>query len=133
VYACGETERATDHLTFYSTQRLLGEHVPYAIEAYPEGGQRHLSAESGLYCRIITEGLFGIRPTGLSSFALTPRLPKAWNQMKLKRVNAFGHCFDIEVYRKGDTMEVVVVEKDAVVLRKQVDNGQTVSVELNRR
>ena len=57
VYACGETEKATDYLRFYSSQRLLGEHVPYAIEAWPEGNQRHLSAESGLYCRIITEVL----------------------------------------------------------------------------
>lgn len=37
VYACGETEKATDYLRFYSSQRLLGEHVPYAIEAWPEG------------------------------------------------------------------------------------------------
>lgn len=79
VYACGETEKATEYLKFYSGQRLLGEHVPYAIEAWPEGNQRHLSAESGLYCRIITEGLFGIRPTGFKSFVLTPRLPAEWN------------------------------------------------------
>lgn len=72
VYACGETEKATDYLKFYSSQRLLGEHVPYAIEAWPEGNQRHLSAESGLYCRIITEGMFGIRPTGLNSLSLLP-------------------------------------------------------------
>ena len=32
VYACGETEKATEYLKFYSGQRLLGEHVPYAIE-----------------------------------------------------------------------------------------------------
>ena len=37
-----------------------GEHVPYPVEAWPEGNQRHLSAESALYCRIFTEGLFGL-------------------------------------------------------------------------
>jgi hypothetical protein len=68
VLASGETEKGIEYLKFYSKQRLLGEHVPYAIEAWPEGSQRHLSAESGLYCRIITEGLFGIRPVGLRSF-----------------------------------------------------------------
>lgn len=88
VYACGETEKATEYLKFYSGQRLLGEHVPYAIEAWPEGNQRHLSAESGLYCRIITEGLFGIRPTGFKSFVLTPRLPAEWNQMSLHKIQA---------------------------------------------
>lgn len=85
VYAVGETEKATEYLHRYSTTRLLGEHVPYAIEAWPEGGQRHLSAESGLYGRIITEGLFGIRPTGFNSFILTPRLPEVWSHMALRK------------------------------------------------
>ncbi|MDR3218163.1 MAG: hypothetical protein LBU22_04150 [Dysgonamonadaceae bacterium] len=109
VYACGETEKATDYLKFYSNQRLLGEHVPYAIEAWPEGSQRHLSAESGLFCRIITEGLFGIRPTGLKSFTLTPRLPEAWDQMALRNIYAFGNTpFDLRVSKhpKGIKTEI---------------------------
>ena len=81
VYACGATEKATEYLKFYSNRRLLGDHVPYAIEAWPEGSQRHLSAESGLYCRIVTEGMFGIRPTGLKSFTFTPRLPAEWDKL----------------------------------------------------
>lgn len=64
IYNVGQADRATELLHRYSQRRLLGDHVPYPIEAWPEGSQRHLSAESGLYCRIITEGLFGIRPTG---------------------------------------------------------------------
>ena len=40
VYACGATEKATEYLKFYSNRRLLGDHVPYAIEAWPEGSQR---------------------------------------------------------------------------------------------
>jgi hypothetical protein len=114
VYACGETEKATDYLKFYSNQRLLGEHVPYAIEAWPEGGQRHLSAESGLYCRIITEGLFGIRPVGLWSFTITPRLPKDWDTMSLRKIYAFGNRpLDICVYKhaKGIKIEISVEGK----------------------
>ena len=76
---------------------LLGNHVPYAVEAWPEGGQRHLSAESGLYGRIITEGIFGIRPPGLHSFTLTPRLPQEWEHMSLRKIKAFNSDFDIEV------------------------------------
>ena len=100
VYAVGATEKATEYLHRYSTTRLLGDHVPYAIEAWPEGNQRHLSAESGLFGRIITEGLFGIRPTGLRSFSLTPRLPEAWPEMTLSHVRAFGDDFTIQVSRK---------------------------------
>ena len=108
VYACGETEKATEYLKFYSGQRLLGEHVPYAIEAWPEGNQRHLSAESGLYCRIITEGMFGIRPTGFKSFVLTPRLPAEWNQMSLHKIQAFGSSFDVEIQRAGEKDSLMV-------------------------
>lgn len=112
VYAAGETEKATDYLHRYSSVRLLGEHVPYAIEAWPEGEQRHLSAESGLYGRIITEGIFGIRPAGLRSFYLTPHLPEDWNEMSLRRIGAFQTLFDIEVSRqKGGKLKVRIIQE----------------------
>ncbi|MBO4592778.1 MAG: hypothetical protein J5678_01095 [Bacteroidaceae bacterium] len=101
AFYVGDTERALDFLHRYSETRLLGDHVPYAIEAWPEGSQRHLSAESGLYGRIITEGLFGIRPTGFNSFDITPHLPSAWPQMELRHIRAFGSDFDIKVERVG--------------------------------
>lgn len=101
AFACGDTERTLTYLRDYSEARLLGDHVPYPVEAWPEGNQRHLSAESGLYCRIYTEGLFGIRPTGFRSFEFTPRLPPGWDRMALRRIRAFGSDFDILVERTG--------------------------------
>lgn len=130
VYACGETEKATEYLKFYSGQRLLGEHVPYAIEAWPEGNQRHLSAESGLYCRIITEGLFGIRPTGFKSFVLTPRLPAEWNQMSLNRVQAFGSVFDVEIKRTEKGLFVVVETDDKICCKKNIKDGMRLHIKL---
>ena len=130
VYAAGETEKATEYLKFYSAQRLLGDHVPYAIEAWPEGNQRHLSAESGLYCRIITEGMFGIRPTGFRSFTMTPRLPAEWDHISLKSVRAFGSDFDISVVRDGEKLAVSVTSGEKVVLKKTIKEGQTLTVSL---
>ncbi len=131
VYAAGETERATEYLKRYSQTRLLGDHVPYAIEAWPEGGQRHLSAESGLYARIITEGLFGIRPTGLRSFSLTPRLPKGWDFINLKNIRAFGSNFDIDITRQGDNKaKINITEGGRTVAMKTIDLGQTIDVKL---
>ena len=130
VYACGETEKATEYLKFYSGQRLLGEHVPYAIEAWPEGNQRHLSAESGLYCRIITEGLFGIRPTGFKSFILTPRLPAEWNQMSLHKIQAFGSSFDVEIQRVGEKLQVTVLNQGKVCVKKTIKEGDSLMVKL---
>lgn len=119
---------ATDYLKFYSSRRLLGEHVPYAIEACPEGSQRHLSAESGLYCRIITEGLFGIRPTGLHSFVFTPRLSQEWDHMNLRKICAFGSVFDIEVKHLGDKLQVAVIADGKTICNRKVKKGEKIQI-----
>lgn len=130
AYTVGETKRATDFLHDYSATRLLGEHVPYAIEAWPEGSQRHLSAESGLYGRIITEGLFGIRPTGLKSFSLTPHLPTGWDHMNLRHIRAFGSDFDIEVKRiNGNKISVNIIDGSKKKSYK-TDSGNTINIKL---
>ncbi len=131
VYACGATEKATEYLKFYSNRRLLGDHVPYAIEAWPEGSQRHLSAESGLYCRIVTEGMFGIRPTGLKSFTFTPRLPAEWDKMSLRKIKAFNATFDIEVIRENGKQVVTVKSEWKTLLHKAIKEGEVISVKLD--
>ncbi len=130
AFAAGETEKALNFLQYYSKRRLLGEHVPYAVEAYPEGNQRHLSAESGLYCRIYTEGLIGIRPTGFNSFNCTPRLPAAWNQMALRNIHSFGSVFDLEVKRAGKDKLDIIIRKENKEKKYTVREGATESVKL---
>ena len=78
---------------------------------------RQLSAESGLYCRIFTEGLFGIRPTGFRSFEMTPSLPAAWDRAALRQIRAFGSDFDLEIER-------VASDRLRVTLRRQDKNPQ---------
>lgn len=128
--AAGEVGRGMAFLKKYSQRRLLGDHVPYAIEAWPEGNQRHLSAESGLYCRIYTEGLFGIRPTGLRSFEITPRLPQEWEFANLNRVRAFGADFDIQVKRAGGSKLAVTIVNGKKTIKKTISEGQTITVRL---
>jgi hypothetical protein len=128
--AAGETEKAMAFLKYYSRRRLLGEHVPYAVEAYPEGNQRHLSAESGLYCRIFTEGMFGMRPTGFTSFNCTPRLPKEWDRMALRNIHSFGQVFDLEVMRAGNGKLNIVIRKDGKEKKHAIKEGATLAVRL---
>lgn len=131
AFMAGEIEKAMKFMKHYSSTRLLGNHVPYPVEAWPEGGQRHLSAESGLYGRIITEGIFGIRPTGLHSFTLTPRLPQEWGYMYLRKIKAFDSDFDIEVIRKpNDKLQVTVKKEGNTILNKQVKNGTTIKCKI---
>ncbi len=101
LFAAGKTEEAMHELLRYSENRLLGERVPYPVEAYPEGGRRHLSAESALYCRIFTEGLLGIEPEGFDAFSLAPRLPACLDHITMSDIRAFGQTFSIEVDKNG--------------------------------
>ena len=130
VYAVGATEKATEFMKKYSATRLLGDHVPYAIEAWPEGSQRHLSAESALYARIITEGMFGIRPTGFKNFNLTPRLPKDWSFMNLKNIHAFDTCFDVEVKRLDNGKLEVLITHGAKSKKHTIKEGDTLKIQL---
>jgi hypothetical protein len=131
VFAAGATPKALDYLTYYSNRRLLGDHVPYPIEAWPENNQRHLSAESALYCRIYTEGLFGMRPTGFRSFNMTPRLPKDWPAMKLSKIHAFGDVFDLSVTRgDGGKLNIDVSKDGKSVQSKQINEGETTTIQL---
>lgn len=130
VFAAGETEKAFNFLKYYSQRRLLGEHVPYAVEAYPEGNQRHLSAESGLYCRIYTEGMFGMRPTGFNSFDCTPHLPAEWNHMALRNIHAFQNVFDLEVNRAGKNRLTITVIKGNTKKKYTVKEGATQRIQL---
>lgn len=160
VFAAGYPDKGLEFLSDYSNRRLYGEHVPYPVEAYPEGNQRHLSAESALYCRVITEGLFGIRPTGFSSFNLTPNLPSDWNFMTLRNVQAFGKEFNLEVSRFAEDepeepnepeeliegempsepapritvenpIKIELMLHDEVMFETVISNGSTVNIDLN--
>lgn len=131
VFAAGEKEKALAFLNYYTSRRLLEEHVPYPVEAYPEGNQRHLAAESGLYCRIFTEGLFGIRPVGLKAFTLKPRLPADWDTMALRKIHAFGRVFDIEVRRQqDDRLTMRIISDGKMIWEKTAREGDPVAINL---
>lgn len=130
VFNVGAADKAHQFLKQYSQKRLLGEHVPYPVEAFPEGGQAHLAAESALYCRIFIEGLLGITPTGLRSFDCRPSLPKGWETVSLEHVKAFGSDFSLLVKRVEGGLQLQVL-KDAKQLFSQIKpEGETFSIVL---
>lgn len=110
AYYAGKGDYITPKVSAYSHRRLLEDHVPYPIEAWPEGRQRHLSAESGLYCRVFTEGMFGIRPTGFRKFTMKPSFPDDWDKIELRKVRAFGSDFNIKVERSGKRLKTTITD-----------------------
>lgn len=130
TFNAGATDSAARYLQDYSRKRLLGEHVPYAIEAWPEGDQRHLAAESGLYCRIVTEGLFGIRVTGFNTFQCQPSLPQGWQKMALRHIRAFNDDVDITAERKGKAVLITVKQGNGKVQQLSWNGKQPVDITL---
>ena len=126
----GATERALPYFKYYSSMRLLGDHVPYPVEAWPEGGQCHLSAESALYCRTVIEGLFNIIPIGFRKFSINPHLPIEWNYMRLKRIKAFDQLFDLEVVRQGRQEFLIVKVEDGKIIKKTKMQGKAFEIVL---
>ena len=96
LFRAGINEKAFSMLKGYSERRLLGERVPYPVEAFPEGNMKHLSAESALYCRVITDGLFNIVFDG-NDFSFRERIPFVSGGVSLKNIFISGEYRNIEI------------------------------------
>ncbi len=129
IFNAGESDRVYPYLQRYVRQRLLGPHVPYAVEAYPEGNQRHLSAESALFARVITEGLCGITPVGLRTISLKPSVPETLRHVKLSCIHIGGKCVDLEITREHDGHNIVV-QWDEVRISHPIPLGESYEIVL---
>ena len=101
AFLAGAGDRIMAPFLGYCRKRLLCDRVPYAVEAYPEGGKRHLSGESALFARVVTEGLFGIRPEGLTAFSFVPVYFEELGEISLEKLPICGGCYDIRVGKGG--------------------------------
>jgi hypothetical protein len=130
AFKAGAADRALERLLSYSTTRLTGFRVPYAVEAWPENGMAHLSAESALYCRIFTEGMLGLEPTGFHSFTLRPSLPSKWDHLAISSIKAFNTSFDITLRRNKGKLQLRVVQQGKVVVQRVVQPNTLVEIRL---
>lgn len=128
-FVVDEPDLAMSKLRPYCDSHLLGEHVPYAVESLDEGSKEHLSGECTLFLRIFTEGLFGIRPTGLRSFTCKPAMPGAWDRMALRRIHAFGGDHDLTVERSGKQL-VTTLSRNGVTITRRSVPGEAVAFDL---
>lgn len=91
-------KKARDILKQYCDARLFGAHSPYPYEAYPEGNRRQLAAESILFARVITEGVFGLEPKGFTKLKIAPA-----EKARITSLYYGQTKFDID-NTKGDTV-----------------------------
>ena len=123
AFLSGVGDRMTKPLLDYCHKRLVCDRVPYAVEAYPEGGKRHLSGESALFARVVTEGIFGIMPESLKSFSFIPQLTKKIKYMKLSKIKVCNASCDIEI-----TSKQYYVYKNGKLIMQGEPNGKRVIV-----
>ena len=115
-----------DKLDAYVHARLLGDRVPYAVEAYPENNMRHLSGESALFCRIITEGLLKVTPEGNLRYTLTLRLPKGMDRLRLSGLRLGGKRITVDL-RRGNPCRILRGNRQIA----QCPLGKAITVELH--
>ena len=111
----GAVDISFERLKSYSKIRLLGEHVPYPVEAYPENNMKHLSAESALYARVFIEGLLGIEPNGLDKISINPHLPKVWNEVQLNNITLAGISCNLKLEKKKNKLFLSLKNEDKVL------------------
>jgi hypothetical protein len=116
VWAGGAADRALPYLAAYARRRLLGDHAPYPVEAFPEGGQAQLGAEAALLCRVATEGMFGLTATGLGRVSVRPHLPAAWPRMALRGLAVGGRRHDIAIERADGRLAVRINDRATALI-----------------
>jgi len=131
TFKSGATDLSLTKLMDFSGKRLLGDHVPYVVEAYPENDMQHLSAESALYCRIFMEGLLGIEPAGLSSFTMAPRMPGTWDKYSLKKIHIHGIDLSIVCKRESGGIHVTVTDRTGNKFDRRIPEGRTIKIRLD--
>ena len=110
LFRMGDKERGFEKLKKYTQLRLLGEHVPYPVERWPE--YFHLSVEGGLYCRIVTDGILNIEFT-CEGVEIQPVIPKSLTELTMKNLLLAGKMRDIQV-KNGIVTVKTVGEKDVI-------------------
>ncbi|NJN28353.1 MAG: six-hairpin glycosidase-like protein [Cyclobacteriaceae bacterium] len=130
TFKAGFFDKSLKKLVEYSNKRLLGDHVPYAIEAYPENNMKHLSAESALYCRVILEGILGFEQTAFDEFSIVPQLSEELSKLKLSNLHIGDNSITIELLLAKEKVQAKI-SVDGKKKRKGVYNiGEIISVKI---
>jgi len=128
TFKAGFFDKSLEKLMEYSNKRLLGSHVPYAIEAYPENNMKHLSAESALFCRLIIEGMLSFEQTAFNSFSIKPQLSEKLNRLNIKNLFIGKNNISIHLNLQNAKIETKVIVNGVEAFNKMVSSGEKVEI-----
>jgi len=128
TFKAGFFDKSLEKLEEYSNKRLLGNHVPYAVEAYPENNMKQLSAESALYCRLFIEGMLSFEQTGFNTFSFTPQLSDKLPRLSLKNLHIGDHLFSINLELIDSDVKTKVYMNGVEIMDRKVKGGEKIKV-----
>lgn len=119
---------ARNELLDYTCHQLLGPNAAH----FPDEGTIAGRPTATLYCRLFTEGYFGITETDeFGVLRFKPRMPSGWKEMELQGYKAFGETINLRLSksRRYRGMYYFYVERDGIVLfRKRIQSGRSMKV-----
>lgn len=130
TFRAGYFDKSLEKLRTFSAHRLLGDHTPYVVEAYPENNMSHLSAESALYCRIFIEGILGFEQTGFNKCSITPTLSQALPTLTLDNIHIGKHKVSVHLKLINDRVHTLISSNGKTIVNTISGKGQTVSFRL---
>lgn len=130
TFKAGYFDKSLEKLEEYSNKRLLGDHVPYAVEAYPENNMKHLSAESALYCRLIIEGMLSFEQTGFNSFSIAPKLSDKLPRLSIMNLNIGNNNISINLELIDRNIKTKVYLNGDEIINKTVKNGEKMEINI---
>lgn len=121
LFLAGFVEEAAIKLDEISRRYTSGDSAPYVVEQSPSFTQ--LAAESALFARIITEGLFGIEPH-FDEITIRPKLPQTWQYAKIRHIKLQAKDISIDLRRESGAVFVKCDVDDKTVFDGQLpDSG----------
>ena len=130
TFRAGLFDKSLGKLADYSNKRLLGDHVPYPVEAFPENNMKHLSAESALYCRLVIEGMLAFDQTAFDSFSIAPQLSSLLPRLSLKKLHLGGHLISIDLQLIAGQVVTKVDLDGSRILDKTVKSGEKLEIKI---
>lgn len=130
TFKAGFFDKSLEKLEEYSNKRLLGDHVPYAVEAYPENNMKHLSAESALYCRLIIEGILSFEQTGFNSFSFAPQLSDKLPRLSIKNLHIGDNIISINLELIDNNIKSRVYLNGIEIIDRKIRSGEKIEVNI---
>ena len=130
TFKAGYFDKSLEKLQAFSNKRLLGDHTPYVVEAYPENNMSHLSGESALYCRVFIEGVLGFEQTGFNKCSIMPRLNQSFPVFTLDNIHIGKNKVSVHLKLINGRVQTIIYSNGKRIVNTTRDNGSRIAFSL---